>query len=366
MVRTRLAWALAAVALAGCVESPTGPERPPLTSIPADLAAITLTANGRASAPYVLLELRQDNGFRGFVAVNSTGLPVWYFRTQGSPSGATKRSNGNFVFLDSEAGLLEVSGDGEVLHALAQEAPPGRRIHHDVVATPWNTVIFIAEETRPHPDTLVTGEAVWEWDPPTGEAVRRWSAFDHLDPSVDRGDRSRASDWLHANSLWVGPRGNVVLSLHFLNQVLSIAPEFGAIEWRLGGVGATITVSEPFSGQHTAAEMSEGQVLLFDNGFERTEERYSRAIEYRFDGSVAHPVWQWRPDRDNWARIISSARRLPNGNTLVAFGTGSNEGLGTTGPIEVFEVTNVGHVVWHLEVGGDVSSMYRATPLDEF
>jgi hypothetical protein len=156
------------------------------------------------------------------------------------------------------------------------------------------------------------------------------------------------------------------MSLHFLNQVLSISPDFQRIEWRMGGVGATLPVDDPFTGQHTAVEVKSNRVLLFDNGFERSAERYSRAAEYEITGNRAIKAWEWRPTRDNWARVISSARRLPNGNTLVAFGVPRDSPPGSTGPIEVYEVTHGGVVVWHLRVDDAVSSMYRATPIFAF
>jgi hypothetical protein len=343
--------------------------RRPLGELPEDLAAVTFTAEGRLSASYALLEIRHPEGFSGFVAVSGEGRPVWFFRTDGGPLGATRRANGNFVFLDSQRGLVEVTVGGEVVSRLPQEARPGRFMHHDVTATAHGTLLVIAEDARPWPtdaDTLVTGEALWEWTPESGEAARRWSSFDHLDPATDRGERSRASDWLHANAVSITADGHVLLSLHYLDQVLSITPDFQGLEWRLGGVGATIPVDDPFSGQHTAAEVGPGRVLVFDNGFDREVERYSRAVEYEVGPTTAHKVWEWRPEPDNWARIISSARRLANGNTMVAFGTGPHEGLGTTGPIEVYEVTEAGEVVWHLELGGQVSTMYRATPLPAF
>jgi hypothetical protein len=369
-MRRTLRVAAALATLGACGDSPTSPgPRPPLVDLPEDLAAVTFLAEGTPSAPYALLEIRHDAGFRGFVAVNGEGQPVWYFRTEGSPSGATRRANGNFVFLDNARGLVEVTVEGEVVSELPQEERPGRFVHHDVTATPLNTILVIAEDTRVWPedaDTLVTGEALWEWTPESGAVTKRWSSFDHLDPAVDRGPRSRASDWLHANSVSVGARGTVLVSLHFLNQVLSIEPDFQALEWRLGGIGATIAVDDPFSGQHTAAEVEPGRVLVFDNGFERDVERYSRAVEFELSGATASKVWEWRPERDNWARVISSARRLPNGNTMVGFGTAADAGLGSTGPIEVYEVTSQGEVVWHLELGGFLSSMYRATPLFAF
>lgn len=353
-----------------CGDSPTGPElRPPLESLPPDLAELTFTAEGTPTAPYTLLEVRHPEGFRGFVAVDGEGEPVWFFRTEGNPFGATRLPNGHLVLLDNERGLVEVNPAGEVVAELAQEPRPGRFMHHDLTATPDGTVLFLAEEVRPWPagaDSSVTGEAIWEWAPATGALTRRWSAFDHLDPVADQGARSRSHDWLHANAVSLTADGMVLVSVHFLDQVLAIAPDFQRIEWRLGGVNATLPVDDPFSGQHTAAEVAPGRILLFDNGFDRTTERYSRAVEYALGATSAQKVWEWRPDRDNWARVISSARRLPNGNTVVAFGTREDPELGTTGPIEVYEVTEEGEVAWHLTVGGRVASMYRATPLFGF
>lgn len=352
--------------LEACSESPVAPQREPLTDLPADLAAVTLTASGTLSAPYVMLELGVSDGFSGYVAVNEAGRPVWFYRTEGTPFGFARRSNGDFVFLDRGAGLVEVTPAARVVHRLAQEEPRGRFIHHDVVVTPRNTVLFLASDWRESGGRTINGAAVWEWDPERGTAVRRWSAFDALDPAVDRGTRSLDGDWLHENSLNVGPHGNVVVSFNFLNQVISLSPDFQRIEWRLGGPEATYAVADAFSGQHTAQEIAPGRVLLFDNGFERPAPGYSRAAEYELSGGAARIIWQWRPEPDNWARVISSARRLPNGNTLVAFGVPKDQPPGSTGPIEVFEVTPAGRATWHLTVSGRVGFMYRATPLFGF
>ena len=313
-----------------------------------------------------MLELNQTGGFNGFVAVNGDGKPVWFFRTKGGASGFTRRMNGDFVFLDGATGLVEVTDNGDTVRILSQETPPGRRIHHDVAATPQNTILFIADDWQLWKDSLTNGGALWEWNPERGTLVKRWSSFDHLNPALDRGERSVTSDWLHPNSVAYGPQGNIVLSLHFLDQIVSITPDFRDFEWRLGGVRATIPVSDPFSGQHCVREIAPGRILLFDNGYERTVERYSRALELEINENVCKKIWEWRPPKDNWARIISSAFRLPNGNTMVSFGTLADPVLGSTGPIEVYEVTGSGQVVWHLLVSGGVSTMYRATPLYGF
>lgn len=341
-------------------------ERSPLVEIPADLDSVKLTVEGTPTFLYAVLELSQPQGFNGFVIINGKGKPVWYFRTSGGASGFTRRNNGNFVFLDGSGGLIEVTTEKETVHVLPQEAAPGRHIHHDVVSTPGNTILFIADDWQLWKDSLTNGAALWEWIPENGTTIKRWSSFDHLNADVDRGERSVRSDWFHPNAISYGDRNNILLSLHFLNQIISIAPDFQSFEWRLGGVRATIPVSDPFTGQHCVSELSKGTILMFDNGYERTTERYSRALELQIDGDSVRKSWEWRPSKDNWSRVISSARRLPNGNTLVGFGFPYNQALGSTGPIEAYEITRGKSVVWHLLVEGKVGSMYRATALGEF
>ncbi len=355
--------------MGSCNTNPTSivvQPRPPLTDLPADLAAVNFKTEGSPSAPYTVLELSQTGGFNGFVVVNGEGKPVWFFRTKAGTGGFTRRANGDFVFLDGGGGLTEVTVDGDTVRVLSQEVAPGRHMHHDVTTTPQNTILFIADDWQTWKDSLLNGAALWEWNPESGSLVKRWSSFDHLNPDLDWGARSVRTDWLHPNSVRFGPRGNIVLSLHFLNQVISITSDFKSLEWRLGGVRATIPVSDPFSGQHSVQEIEPGHVLMFDNGFERTIERYSRALELEIVGDSSRKVWQWRPEKDNWSVVISSARRLPNGNTMVGFGLPNNPTLGSTGPIEAYEVTSSGQTVWHLVVSGAVSSMYRATPLYGF
>ena len=336
--------------------------------LPDDLARITFEATGDLSVPLVMLHLHAPDGFKGYVAVDGRGEVVWYWSTADFPGGMTRRSNGNFVVLDMYAvpdmnagrGLVEISPAGEVVHELPHD-PGNREWHHDVVATPRNTLLAIAFDDRIVDGARLRGEAIWEWTPETGGVVKRWSAWDHFSPTVDRGPRF-FEEWMHANALSIGPRGNVLLGVHYWNQIISITPDMRGIEWRLGGVNATVTVPEPdrFSGQHTPTELPGGRVLMFDNGIERLT--YSRALELVIEGPTARSVWEWRPVPVNYARIISSARRLSNGRTLVAFGTSAGF-LRSTGPIEVYEVTGDGIARWHLVVG-NTFMMYRAEPME--
>ena len=334
-------------------------------SLPSDLASVVFEAEGEPSHPLTLLEFaRQDGGdaFKGVVIVDGEGTVVWYFRAERAVTGTTRRANDNFVFLDLDRGLLEVTPAGDVVRTLPQE-PAGRTMHHDVIASPAGTLLVLRLDRQSTNDTLVAGEAIWEWNPETGSETKIWSSFDVMSPSTDRGPRYRHDDWLHANSLFLGTSGNILVSLHHLNQVISIAPDRQSLEWRLGGTNATIAApsGEPFSGQHTAAETGPDRVIVFDNGLERSE-AYSRALEMSVHQQQATKLWEFRPPHDNWSRAISAARRLDNGNTLVTFGMGPGVG-GSTGPIEVYDVDAGGGIAWHLKVQGNVQLMYRATAL---
>lgn len=326
-------------------------------ALPPDLARVRLTASGSLTTPLVLLQLYDPHGFRGYVAVDAGGNIVWYWRTVDMALGATRRVNGHAVFLDRGRGLVEVRADGSIAHELPQDAV-NREQHHDVIVTPRDSLLFLAFDTRPHRGAMLKGEAIWEWQPDTGHTVKRWSSWEHLSPDNDRGSRS-GEEWLHANSLALGPRGNVLVSFHFLDQVISISPDFRRVEWRLGGVNASrrLAASDQYSGQHAASELASQRLLLFDNGFDTRDS--SRALEFDLRGAMPKVVWQWHPPRRNKSAFVSSARRLASGHTLVSFGMSA--GNGSTGPIEVFEVNRRGEAVWHLEVA-DAKQMFRAEP----
>jgi hypothetical protein len=327
--------------------------------LPDDLARVTFAATGAPTIPLVLLHLYDPTGYRGYAVVDGGGEVVWYWRTVEFPFGATRRQNGNFVFLDGGRGLVEVTPGGEVVAELPQDRLT-RELHHDVVTTPDDRVLAIAFDDRTIDGQRVRGEAIWEWSPEGNTAHKRWSSWDHFSVTHDRGPRFNV-EWMHANALAVGPRNNVLLSVHYWDQIVSIAPDWQRIEWRLGGVNATIPIAdaERFSGQHTPFELSAGRLLLFDNGVERGER--SRAVEFDIGAATARSVWEWTPQQANFAAAVGSARRLLNGHTLVAYGMST--GLaGSTGPTEVFEVSDLPTPRWHLIVG-NTRTMYRAEPL---
>ena len=104
-----------------------------------------------------------------------------------------------------------------------------------------------------------------------------------------------------------------------------------------------------------------GNILVFDNGgrsgfggdtgYPRYEREYSRALE--FDPVTLEIVWQFGAESGYeyfFSPYISSAQRLPNGNTLIDEGSKKR----------IFEVTADKKIVWDYTHEMDAGIVYRA------
>ena len=159
------------------------------------------------------------------------------------------------------------------------------------------------------------------WDP--------MDFWDILDPDQRRRWVLDDLGWLHMNSLSKSADGGYIASLRNLNQVISLSPDFETVRWRLGGPDSDFDFPDPtdrFTMQHTASELPNGNILVFDNRAKLPEEEggvlYSRALELRldFDAKTAVKAWEFSPDPRIYSSVASSAYRLDNGNTLANFG----------------------------------------------
>jgi hypothetical protein len=83
-------------------------------------------------------------------------------------------------------------------------------------------------------------------------------------------------------------------------------------------------------------------------------------VEYSLETGTARTLWEWRSQPLNYAGAVGSARRLANGNTMIAFGITAGL-IGSTGPTEVYEVDASGTPVWHLIT--NTQTMFRAEPM---
>ena len=241
------------------------------------------------------------------------------------------------------------------------------------------------------------------WD---GEVLWEWLASEHVDEmgfsavareairnSTVGNPGDGPTDWLHFNAAaYLGPnqwhdRGDerfhpdhVIFSSREANLVGIIARS-GKIVWRLGPDFRETEEMESIGqiiGQHNPHFIppglpGEGNVLVFDNGGAAgygastatapngrniVERRYSRVLE--INPVTMEKVWEYSISGHGNFRFfswnVSSAQRLPNGNTLITEGA----------PGRVFEVTVDGEIVWEYvnpffyESDDTRHNMYRA------
>jgi Arylsulfotransferase (ASST) len=200
------------------------------------------------------------------------------------------------------------------------------------------------------------------------------------------GDGSRGFDWLHTNSAtYLGPNhwydagdkrfapDNVLISSR-QGSLLAIVARDGSVVWRIGPdfrESPALAAIGQIIGQHNAHLIpvglpGAGNLLVFDNGgqsgygFDSPISRNgygglaratSRVLE--IDPVKLELVWSYAPASGFFATNISSAQRLPNGNTLI-----------TEGPDgRLIEVTAEGKIIWEYInpfFVNNTNSVYRA------
>ncbi|HEU5302679.1 MAG TPA: aryl-sulfate sulfotransferase [Acidimicrobiia bacterium] len=242
-----------------------------------------------------------------------------------------------------------------------------------------------------HPEDQLWPEKIVEYDPATDSFVWEWKVWDHLvqdfDPDLpnyvedvstrpDRidinyilnGDNAEA-DWNHANGInYSAERDEIVLSLRTFSEFWVIdhatttdeaAGPAGDIKFRYGNplaYGDKKGERQLFF-QHDAEFIEsglpgEGNILVFNNGAPEIREfttvdeiipeldadgNYVRDPKGGFK-AISERVYPVKGGKDEgeFAAIVSSAQRLPNGNTFIAYGP---EG-------RTIEVTPKGKIVW--------------------
>ncbi len=233
-----------------------------------------------------------------------------------------------------------------------------------------------------------------------GKVQWKWKVSDHIDEmQFDAAARAsikappaaggaRSYDWFHMNSAgYVGPNqwfdagdkrfapNNVIISSRQASVVAIVDRSSGKIVWQLGpdySISKEQRAIGQIIGQHHAHLIPKGlpgagNVLIFDNGGSSGYGApnaiapagvgiYARATSRIMEINPVTLAVVWSYSAPNFfSTNISSAQRLPNGNTLVTEGA----------PGRVFEVTAKKEIVWeYMNAPGESArksnSVYRA------
>ena len=330
--------------------------------LPDQLASVFTVATGRSSQPLILSDYRLlKTGSSYFVFWDEVGALVWYLRVKHSGPVARVPNKENFVFVPWEdGGLWQFSPLGKVTD-LAGGLPD--KAHHDLIALDGGRVLVPTARTvdigNGDQRRKIRYDSVVIWHSATGRVEELWNArktWDIRDPAQhwEPMNAERYQRWTHVNSVSFGGGGNLLLSLRNRSQVVSLTPDF-QVEWQLHGPDSDYEFPDPtdrFYKQHTASQLANGNIFLFDNGNGRPDAEggeYSRALELRLDDAAGTVVkaWEYRPDPDIYAPRQSSAYRLDSGNTLVNFGV--RDETHRHAPLVVVEVDGNGDEVFRVE-----------------
>ncbi|RLU00333.1 aryl-sulfate sulfotransferase [Ketobacter sp.] len=285
--------------------------------------------------------------------------------------------------------IRQVSRDGDVLWQFRGWSNNSAKQHHDYQVTGNPVGYYVPGMTMVGPadggNVLIMANktlAPWEQDihygflkddviyevDPFGNVVWEWYASDHIDEmgftesALRSIRRSLSNDWLHMNTVsYVGPNQwyedlgderfhpeNLIVGSAKANWVAIIEKSTGRLVWRMGpdyseGMPGANLGGIRFS--HNAHIIpkglpGEGNILVFDNGM--PSGRGDLALKGKFKSRVLefNPinfslVWEYTDTR-LFSPNMSSAQRLPNGNTFIT------EGLSGT----LLEVTADKELVW--------------------
>ncbi|HLT23747.1 MAG TPA: arylsulfotransferase family protein, partial [Ignavibacteria bacterium] len=165
-------------------------------------------------------------------------------------------------------------------------------------------------------------------------------------------------DYSHGNSIEPDWDGNLLISSRHMDEITKINRTTGDIIWRFGGLNNEFTFlndTRGFTYQHDARRVAPRRITLFDNGNHHSPP-YSRVVEYELDevNKTAELVWEFDHNKEIFGFAMGNAQRLPNGNTVIGWGTGYPS---------ITEVDPNGNIVFEM-AQEDSSWTYRALRYD--
>lgn len=263
-------------------------------------------------------------------AYDMRGRPIWYLEAPGAIP-LRPRGDGEFLLWpfgpdpqDAPLRIVDLAGNtvrstqlGRLNEQLtARGEDPILWLHHEDTPLPGGrtavlgSALRILEDVQGPGTDAILGDVILVLDADL-QLEWSWSAFEHLDvtrgavlgeqctgppacPPLPEGVEL-AHDWTHANAIDYSPRdGSLILSVRHLDEVVKIdyadGEGDGDVIWRLGREGDfTLEATGPFpwfSHPHDPSWLSDGRLVIFDNGNTRCAELQdceSRGQVYRID-----------------------------------------------------------------------------------
>lgn len=354
-----------------------------------DSPVLATTTTGEGPAPgLTAVTLRSGSGRTHAMLVDDQGVPS---QVVTHPSGAfdlNRQPNGNYsVAVALSEGFFADHVIEEYDESFRQVATHRMIGHpktdfHDSILLPGGGRILMAYIQAEDGQTDSWLQEV----SPAGEVLLDWNSREHMDRVSDP-ILNALGDYAHLNSMQVMQDGHLLLSFRHLNQVMKIDRRSGEVIWRLGGKRSTFEFADdPLGGpcaQHTARELANGDIQIFDNGSggvpspnsalcptpgdpdAGVSRPASRVTVYRLDEEAGQARLVRSYDVAAFSQFAGSAQRLGAGtlddNVMVGLNNAVTVPGGSEAP-DAIELDAAGQVVWTLSSAGHAT--YRATKVD--
>ena len=317
-------------------------------------------------------------GYMAFFDRN--GVPVWWAQAPERITDFHLLDNGNVIRTYNTPSNAEHGLDGTLKRVITASGSANAAEEHEALLLPDGNYLILVERVRAGFSYCgVTNRSIFDHGfqvvSPTGALVRQWYASDHIPLtevpaswcSTSTNAPGGIDDPYHANSVEPAAGGDFMLSFRHLDAVYRVNGTDGSVVWKLGGAprAESLTVlNDPefaagggFDGQHDAREHPDGSVSLFDNGYHPSASlrHPPRAVRYAIDtgaGTATLLEQVTNPTSLAPALCCGSARRLPGGNWLIAFGIDNL----------ITELTAAGSQVFSLSFQAGIFS-YRSHPV---
>ena len=300
--------------------------------------------------------------------INRKGDIVWWHlgAEDGVIPQATLAPNGEGLFFNEfskdfsidESHVVWMGFDGEVKTEFS--TPLG---HHSYAWLPDGRLAYLAIDVRETEEFgAVVGDKIVVTDNEgTSTVVYSTWEDDHVplkeNDSWDSNFYPQGFDWTHANYLsYSETRDSFTISFAHVDAVFEVDASTGEHLHSIGQLG-THSVDEGLLGRPHAAEWTDdGTLMVFTTPLGTRE---SRGVEISFDDEnlTTDVVWSYGAGLDYHTIIMGAVRHLPNGNTLMNFGSkGVLEELTPESEVVWRAYTATGQFPGHVEF---VDSLYK-------
>jgi hypothetical protein len=253
------------------------------------------------------------------------------------------------IMFGGTGGLIqELDWNGNVVWEYKNHSPNSVQ-HHTFARMPNGNTLILCWEKKTRDEAIAKGrnpETVKEngiWPDyiqevnREGKVVWEWHVWDHIGTGPDQFNINftlpsktgflSGADWTHFNVVeYIPETDQIILNSRNFGETYLVNHKTGAVEFRWGnpcayGQGKCPSFvddgDEQLFGPHSVTRLENGNLLIFDNGWQRPEGNRSRAVELDPKNKVI--VWQYAPRSANsmYSAYQGSAQRLPNGNTLI-------------------------------------------------